>query len=100
MTRGTLLTTFESKPYDELRRLGLTPESEEVVRSTFPDQTGMLTIAQVVPGSPADGKLEPGDILIRINGDLVTEFVPLAGCSRQRSRPDDHDRCRTRRQSR
>jgi S1-C subfamily serine protease len=78
VTRGTLLTTFESKPYDELRRLGLSTESEQLVRSTFPSQTGMLTVAQVVPGSPADGKLEPGDILIRINGELVTEFVPLA----------------------
>jgi S1-C subfamily serine protease len=78
VTRGTLMTTFESNPYDELRRLGLSPESEQLVRSTFPEQTGMLTVAQVVPGSPADGKLEPGDILVRVNGELITEFVPLA----------------------
>ncbi len=38
----------------------------------------MLTVSQVIPGSPADGKLEPGDILVRMNGDLITEFVPLA----------------------
>ena len=38
----------------------------------------MLTIEQVIPDSPADGKLAPGDILIRINGELVSEFVPLA----------------------
>ena len=38
----------------------------------------MLTIDQVVPGSSAEGKLAPGDILIRVNGELVTKFVPLA----------------------
>jgi S1-C subfamily serine protease len=78
VTRGTLQTMFQSKAYDELVRLGLTDESERLVRSTFPDQTGMLVVEQVIPDSPADGRLEPGDILLRINGQLVTEFVPLA----------------------
>jgi S1-C subfamily serine protease len=78
VSRGTLQTVFERKAYDELGRLGLTEESEQLVRSAYPDQTGMLTVEQVIPRSPADGKLAPGDILLRINGDLVTEFVPLA----------------------
>lgn len=78
VTRGTLQTVFERKAYDELRRLGLTADTEELARHSYPDQTGMLTVAQVIPGSPADGKLEPGDILVRIDGELVTEFVPLA----------------------
>lgn len=78
VTRGTLQTIFQSKAYDELQRLGLTAGSERLARSEFPDQTGMLTIDQVIPGSPAAGKLAPGDILIRINGKLITEFIPLA----------------------
>ena len=78
VTRGTLQTMFENKAYDELQRLGLTESTERLVRSAFPGQTGMLTVEQVIPNSPADGKLEPGDILLRINGELVTEFVPLA----------------------
>ena len=78
VSRGTLQTVFERKAYDELRRLGLTKRTEERVRSDFPDQTGMLTVSQVIPGSPAYGKLEPGDILVRIDDVLVTEFVPLA----------------------
>jgi S1-C subfamily serine protease len=78
VTRGTLQTMFERKAFDELRRLGLREESERFARSEFPKQTGMLVIEQVIPDSSADGKLEPGDILIRINGELVTEFVPLA----------------------
>jgi S1-C subfamily serine protease len=66
VTRGTLQTMFQSKAYDELVRLGLTDESERLVRSTFPDQTGMLVVEQVIPDSPADGRLEPGDILLDV----------------------------------
>ncbi len=78
VTRGTLQTTFQSKPYDELRRLGLTEDSERVARSSFPEQTGMLVVDQVIPGSAAAESLAPGDILLRIDGQFVTEFVPLA----------------------
>jgi S1-C subfamily serine protease len=78
VSRGTLQTVFERSTYDELRRLGLTAETEFLVRSKNPDQTGMLTVTQVIPESPAAGKLEPGDILVRVNGELITEFVPLA----------------------
>jgi S1-C subfamily serine protease len=84
VARGTLQTMFVRKAYDELKRLGLTENSERIVRMFYPDQTGMLTIEQVIPESPAAGKLAPGDILVRINGELVTEFVPLAAAL------DDH----------
>jgi len=77
VARGTLQTTFQSKAYDELLRLGLTAESERLARLSFPEQTGMLVVDQVIPDSPAAGKLAPGDILVRVNGELVTEFVPL-----------------------
>ena len=77
VTRGTLQTVFERSTYDELRRLGLTTATEELARSVSPDQTGMLTVRQVIPDSPAHGKIEPGDILVRINDELITEFVPL-----------------------
>jgi S1-C subfamily serine protease len=78
VTRGTLQTMFEHQPFDELERLGLTDAAEAEVRSRFPEQTGMLTVEQVIPDSPAEGKLRPGDILIRVDGELITEFVPLA----------------------
>ncbi|MGI9235160.1 MAG: trypsin-like peptidase domain-containing protein [Woeseiaceae bacterium] len=78
VTRGTLQTTFQSKPYDELRRLGLTEDSERAARSSFPRQTGMLVVDQVIPDSAAAASLAPGDILLRIDDELVTEFVPLA----------------------
>jgi S1-C subfamily serine protease len=78
VSRGTLQTEFVRKTYDELRRLGLTAETEALVRRSFPDLTGMLTVQQVIAESPAAEKLQPGDILVRIDGELVTEFVPLA----------------------
>ena len=78
VTRGTLQTEFIRKTYDELRRLGLTESTEAMVRKTDPDLTGMLTVEQVIAESPAAQGLQPGDILVRIDGELVTGFVPLA----------------------
>ena len=77
VSRGTLQTTFQSKAFDELKRLGLTAASEREARSRDSERTSMLTVEQVIPDSPAAGKLAPGDILIRVNGELTTEFVPL-----------------------
>ncbi len=34
-------------------------------------------VESVVPGSTSDDVLEPGDVLVRINGDIVTHFLPL-----------------------
>ena len=53
VTRGTLQTMFHNRAYDELQRLGLTEDTERLVRSAFPDHTGMLTVEQVIPNSPA-----------------------------------------------
>jgi S1-C subfamily serine protease len=77
VTRGTLETEFRYRPYDELRRLGLQSDTEVEVRKAQPDGTGMLVVWDVQPGSVADGVLEPGDILVRANGQLVTRFDPL-----------------------
>jgi S1-C subfamily serine protease len=75
--RGTLETEFVHKPFAELRRLGLTRESEARVRAAYPNQTGLLVVEQVIPESPASSKLQAGDILIEIDGKLIAEFVPL-----------------------
>jgi S1-C subfamily serine protease len=78
VARGTLQTEFLHKPYAELRRLGLTRHSEAQMREAYPEQTGLLVVQQVIPGSSASGLLRPGDILIRVNNELVASFVPLA----------------------
>jgi S1-C subfamily serine protease len=69
---------FVHQPYAELRRLGLTETTERAVREAFPDQTGMLVVKSVIPGSAAAGFFEPGDILVQVGDQLITEFVPLA----------------------
>ena len=37
----------------------------------------MLVVDSVVPGGPADGLLEPGDVLVRIQGQVVVHFLPM-----------------------
>ena len=75
--RGTLQTVFSYTPYDELRRLGLTAETEANTRKAFPDNTGMLVVDQIQPGSPAFSQLQTGDILISVDGRSITSFEPL-----------------------
>ncbi|MDH3647935.1 MAG: PDZ domain-containing protein [Gammaproteobacteria bacterium] len=79
VTRGTLQTLFQHLPFDELRRLGLQKETEALMRSAFPDSTGMLVVGEVVPGGPGAKVLQSGDILVRINDKVVNHFVPLEG---------------------
>jgi len=75
--RGTVQTVFRHCPYDEVHRLGLLRATESLVRSTLVSETGMLVVDQVIPGGPALDLLEPGDVLIKINSQLVTSFVHL-----------------------
>ena len=77
VTRGALETEFRYRPYDELRRLGLQASTEAEARHARPAGTGMLVVENVQPGCEADGALEPGDVLVRVNGALVTTFEPL-----------------------
>ena len=39
--------------------------------------TGMLVVESVVPGSGSDGKLESGDVLVRISGHVVAHFLSV-----------------------
>src|SRR5471030_67314 len=75
--RGTLETVFKYTPYDELRRLGLNPDTEARMRGRYPKLTGMLVVDDVQPGSGADGLLGPGDILVAIDGKPMPEFFSL-----------------------
>ncbi|CAL5369266.1 unnamed protein product [Camellia sinensis] len=88
--RGTLQVTFVHRGFDETRRLGLRSETEHIIvrHASLSGETGMLVVDSVVtevapnnlaripklkqvPGGPAHNLLEPGDVLVRINGDFL-----------------------------
>ncbi|KAI9823981.1 MAG: hypothetical protein M1826_007575 [Phylliscum demangeonii] len=77
IARGTIQCQWIIKPFDECRRLGLRPDTEGEVRAHFPKETGMLVAEIVLPEGPAHTKIEEGDVLIRVNGELLTQFVRL-----------------------
>ncbi|KAH9537158.1 hypothetical protein CY35_16G037600 [Sphagnum magellanicum] len=85
--RGTLQMTFSHKGFDEIRRLGLKRDTEKLIREASPTaETGMLVVESLVPGGPAHKLLEPGDVLLRANGDRVPlEFVSHADRHRSKS---------------
>lgn len=77
VTRGTIQTQWILKPFDECRRLGLTPEWEAAVRKAAPAENSMLAAEIILPEGPADGKILEGDVLLQVNGELLTQFIRL-----------------------
>jgi S1-C subfamily serine protease len=77
VSRGTLQVVLRHQPFDEVRRLGLSAETEARVRKSFAEGTGMLVVSEVVPDGPAVGKLEVGDVIVRAGGKLVNAFLPV-----------------------
>lgn len=76
--RGTVMTRFAYRPFDELERLGLSDAAEAAARQAW-DGTGMLTVDVVGQEGPAEGLLEPGDILLEVAGEAVFDFATLEG---------------------
>jgi len=64
VSRGTLQTTFDYRPYDEVRRLGLRPKMEARLRKVN-HGVGLLVVRRSLPGTEAHALLQPGDILIK-----------------------------------
>jgi S1-C subfamily serine protease len=77
VSRGTVQAVFRQQSFDELRRLALRRETEAEVRRRFPGGTGLLVVDEVVPKGPADGRLQPGDVLLSLAGKPLREFVAL-----------------------
>ncbi|NNF17700.1 MAG: hypothetical protein HKN70_13230 [Gammaproteobacteria bacterium] len=75
--RGTLQTVFVHRPFDELRRLGLSDASEQLARKLDGGKNGMLVVDQVVPGAPAASFLQSGDVLLKVNEVRLASFIPL-----------------------
>ncbi|OPZ27387.1 MAG: putative CtpA-like serine protease [Lentisphaerae bacterium ADurb.BinA184] len=59
---------------DEYRKLLDSLDGLQVsigVKSTFNPTDGSLTVTEVLPGSPADGRLQPYDRILRVNGERL-----------------------------
>jgi S1-C subfamily serine protease len=105
--RGDVQAVFSHEAFGECKRLGLGDSTEAALRYAFPRETGVLVVDQVIAGGPADpGRqqaptstfavgdaqrvlqapvvrgqgLEPGDVLVAVNGQFVTHFTPLEEC--------------------
>ncbi|KAI0520934.1 Pro-apoptotic serine protease NMA111 [Xylaria bambusicola] len=75
--RGTIQCQFLLKPFDECRRLGLSQSWEAAAREAFPKATNMLVAEIVLPDGPSHHKVEEGDVLLKVNGEMVTQFIRL-----------------------
>jgi len=47
------------------------------MRKEFPKETGMLVAEVVLPEGPGHVKVEEGDVLVKANGELLTQFIRL-----------------------
>lgn len=77
VARGDIQCQFTLKTFEKCRDLGLSEDLERRVRKTLPDETSMLVAEVVLPDGPSHNKIEPGDVLVTVNGKLLTQFVRL-----------------------
>jgi S1-C subfamily serine protease len=77
VSRGTIQSHWIHRPFDEVRRLGLSQETENQIRKAFPEEIGMLVAETILPGSQSYDSLKEGDVLVRVNNKWITKFVPL-----------------------
>lgn len=77
VSRGGLQVVFEHQTWDEVARFGLPEDEEATVRETDPEATGLLVVREILPGGPADGRLQTGDVLRRVEGAEILDFVSL-----------------------
>lgn len=77
ITRGDIQVEWVLRPFEECRRLGLTPDAEAQARERFPDRLGLLVAEIVLPEGPADNIIKEGDTLISINGEFIASFIKV-----------------------
>lgn len=74
--RRTIQTIFVHQSFVEVERLGLPDKEQAAFRKSFPKSSGLLTVDEVIPESQAEALgLKPGDVLIRMNGKRICDFV-------------------------
>jgi pro-apoptotic serine protease NMA111 len=75
--RGTIQVVWRSVSFDACRAKGLRSTWLDHIRRTDPKRTTMLVASTVLPEGPSDTKLQNDDILIKVNGALIHQHIPL-----------------------
>ena len=76
ITRGTILTEFEFLPIDQLKRLGMSRSTESLLIEN--KDNGLLVAKRIIKDSPVYNHIKSGDILTRINGNPISDYIDLA----------------------
>ncbi len=66
----------------EARRLGLPEDWIDRVTAHNPRRRTVLTVDRLVAGTPAAGLLEPGDLLLAVDGKVVNTFADISAAVR------------------
>lgn len=77
ITRGTIQVKWTLQPFEMCNRLGLTAETEGMMRGKFPTTNGLLVASISLPEGPADTLVKEGDCLIAINDHYIASFVTV-----------------------
>jgi S1-C subfamily serine protease len=75
--RGTIQTQWTLQPFHECQTLGLTDEWITKIQEHHSEETSMLVAKSVLPAGPADSKIEEGDVLLKINDQIITLFKDM-----------------------
>jgi pro-apoptotic serine protease NMA111 len=75
--RGTLQARWTLQPFHECQTLGLTDDWVATIQQQLPEETGMLVVKAVLPGGPAESRIQEGDVLLKLNGKVVTRFSDM-----------------------
>lgn len=75
--RGTLQVVFRFEPFNQLRKIGWDDQRIEQAKAGQPGATGVLVVEQIAKQSPADTKLQVGDLLMAIDGVPIIDFFTL-----------------------
>jgi hypothetical protein len=101
--RGTLQTEFIHTSYDELRRIGLSPEIENQFRERNRVGTGLLLVSRVLPEGPGhNAGIAVGDILVECVQEafgrrFIDDFHSMWENYRFQCQQKSHLRCISRR---
>lgn len=77
VTRGTVHVRALHRSFDELLRRGVTQATLAESMVAVPRSTGLLVVDRILPTTEAARSLRVGDVIIRVNGELIDSFEPF-----------------------